>query len=73
MMRSQPDKPAFQFLIHARYNPEQLTVLNIVPGLMCIVLMMSTLFMTRHRLPRRDAPSADRTRLRPPLRLHHLR
>ncbi len=33
-------------MVHARYNPEQLTVLNIVPGLMCIVLMMSTLFMT---------------------------
>jgi ABC-2 type transport system permease protein len=46
VMRSQPAKPAFQFVIHARYNPEQLTVLNIVPGLMCIVLMMSTLFMT---------------------------
>jgi ABC-2 type transport system permease protein len=46
MMRGQPANPAFQFVIHARYNPEQLTVLNIVPGLMCIVLMMSTLFMT---------------------------
>ena len=46
VMRSQPVNPAFQFVIHARYNPEQLTVLNIVPGLMCIVLMMSTLFMT---------------------------
>jgi ABC-2 type transport system permease protein len=33
-------------VIHARYNPEQLTVLNIVPGLICIVLVMSTLFMT---------------------------
>jgi ABC-type multidrug transport system permease subunit len=38
--------PPFQFVVHARYNPEQLTVLNIVPGLICIVLMMSTLFMT---------------------------
>ena len=46
VMRSQPAKPAFQFVVHARYNPEQLTVLNIVPGLICIVLMMSTLFMT---------------------------
>jgi ABC-2 type transport system permease protein len=36
----------FQFQIHARYNPEQLTVLNIVPGLICIVLSMSTMFMT---------------------------
>ena len=46
VMRSEPTSPAFRFVVHARYNPEQLTVLNIVPGLMCIVLMMSTLFMT---------------------------
>ncbi len=46
VMRATPVAPAFQFVVHARYNPEQLTVLNIVPGLICIVLMMSTLFMT---------------------------
>jgi ABC-2 type transport system permease protein len=38
--------PPFQFVVHARYNPEQLTVLNIVPGLICVVLMISTLFVT---------------------------
>ena len=38
--------PPFQFVVHARYNPEQITALNIVPGLICIVVMMSTLFMT---------------------------
>jgi len=38
--------PPFQFVIHARYNPKQLTVLNIVPGLTCIVLLMSTLLVT---------------------------
>jgi ABC-2 type transport system permease protein len=42
----QPTPPPFQFTVHARYNPEQLTVLNIVPGLMCMVLTMSTLFIT---------------------------
>jgi ABC-type multidrug transport system permease subunit len=46
IMRATPVVPAYQFVVHARYNPEQLTVLNIVPGLICIVLMMSTLFMT---------------------------
>ena len=46
VIRATPVAPAFQFVVHARYNPEQLTVLNIVPGLICIVLMMSTLFMT---------------------------
>ncbi len=45
-IRSQPAKPAFQFVVHARYNPEQLTVLNIVPGLIGIVLTISTLFVT---------------------------
>lgn len=44
--RSQPQTPAFQFVVHARYNPEQLTVLNIVPGLICIILTFSTLFVT---------------------------
>jgi ABC-2 type transport system permease protein len=45
-IRSTPTGPPFQFELHARYNPEQLTVLNIVPGLICIVLMFSTLFVT---------------------------
>lgn len=44
--RSQPAAPPFKFEVHARYNPEQLTVLNIVPGLICIVLTMSTLLIT---------------------------
>jgi ABC-2 type transport system permease protein len=42
----QPQTPPLQFVLHARYNPEQLTVLNIVPGLICIVLTFSTLFVT---------------------------
>jgi ABC-2 type transport system permease protein len=45
-LQSQPGKPPFQFVVHARYNPEQLTVLNIVPGLVCIVLIFSTLIIT---------------------------
>lgn len=44
--RAQPAVQPFTFEIHARYNPEQLTVLNIVPGLMCMVLTMSTMFIT---------------------------
>ena len=41
-----PQTPAANFVVHARYNPEQLTVLNIVPGLIVIVLTFSTLFVT---------------------------
>ena len=44
--QAKPQTPPFQFVVHARYNPEQLTVLNIVPGLICIVLTFSTLFVT---------------------------
>ncbi len=47
-----PQKPPFQFVLHARYNPEQLTVLNIVPGLICIVLLFSTLFVTTMAITR---------------------
>jgi len=45
-LQSRPATAPFQFVVHARYNPEQLTVLNIAPGLICIVLMMSTMFLT---------------------------
>ena len=45
-IRSRPADPPFQFALHARYNPEQLTVLNIAPGLILVVLTMSTLFVT---------------------------
>jgi ABC-type multidrug transport system permease subunit len=45
-LQSEHVKLPFQFVVHARYNPEQLTVLNIVPGLVCIVLMFSTLLIT---------------------------
>jgi ABC-2 type transport system permease protein len=45
-VQSSPARAPFQFVLHARYNPEQLTVLNIVPGLLCIVLTISTLFVT---------------------------
>jgi ABC-2 type transport system permease protein len=45
-LRAKPATQPFSFELHARYNPEQLTVLNIVPGLIGIVLTISTLFVT---------------------------
>jgi ABC-2 type transport system permease protein len=45
-LRSQAAVTPFRFEVHARYNPEQLTVLNIVPGLICVVLIFSTLIIT---------------------------
>jgi ABC-2 type transport system permease protein len=44
--RSPPPAPPFQFEVHSRYNPEQLSVLSIVPGLIGMVLSMSTLLVT---------------------------
>jgi ABC-2 type transport system permease protein len=45
-MQVQPPQPPFQVVLHARYNPEQLTALNIVPGLIGLILTVSTLVMT---------------------------
>lgn len=45
-MQVQPAAPPFQIILHGRYNPEQITALNIVPGLIGIILTISTLVMT---------------------------
>jgi len=45
-MRVQPARPPFQIVLHARYNPEQITALNIVPGLIGLILTVSTLVTT---------------------------
>jgi ABC-2 type transport system permease protein len=45
-MQVQPVEPPFQVVLHARYNPEQITALNIVPGLIGLILTVSTLVMT---------------------------
>ncbi len=45
-MRVQPAQPPFQIVLHGRYNPEQITALNIVPGLIGLILTVSTLVTT---------------------------
>jgi ABC-2 type transport system permease protein len=45
-MQVEPPQPPFQIVLHARYNPEQITALNIVPGLIGLILTVSTLVMT---------------------------
>ena len=45
-MRVEPPQPPFQIVLHGRYNPEQITALNIVPGLIGLILTVSTLVMT---------------------------
>lgn len=38
--------PAFDVLVHRRYNPEGLTAYNIVPGLLGVILTMTMILMT---------------------------
>jgi len=63
-----PSAPPFQFRVHARYNPEQLTVLNIVPGLIGIVLTFSTLFVTTLSITRETERGTMENLLAMPIR-----
>ncbi|MBW4093622.1 MAG: ABC transporter permease [Proteobacteria bacterium] len=45
-LRTATPAPPFQIVLHARYNPEQVTALNIVPGLIAVILTISTLVLT---------------------------
>ncbi|HEY1935970.1 MAG TPA: ABC transporter permease [Acetobacteraceae bacterium] len=45
-LRTTSVPPPFQVIIHARYNPEEITALNIVPGLIGTILTFSTLVIT---------------------------
>ena len=38
--------PAFDVIVHARYNPEAITAFNIVPGLLGIILSLTLVMMT---------------------------
>jgi ABC-2 type transport system permease protein len=42
----QPRAPPFQIDVHDRYNPEELTAYNIVPGLIALLLNMTLISMT---------------------------
>ncbi len=44
--------PAFEAVVHRRYNPENITAYNIVPGLLGIVLTMTLVLMTALALTR---------------------
>ncbi len=67
-LRSQPAVTPFQVVVHARYNPEALTVLNVVPGLICIVLIFSTLFVTTLAITRETERGTMENLLAMPLR-----
>jgi ABC-2 type transport system permease protein len=41
-----PAPPAFEVVVHRRYNPEAITSYNIVPGLLGVILSMTLVMMT---------------------------
>jgi len=47
-----PPVPAYQVVTHLRYNPEQNTQYNIVPGLLAVILTMSMVLLTCMALTR---------------------
>jgi ABC-2 type transport system permease protein len=67
-MQTVPVQPPFNVIIHARYNPEQITALNIVPGLIGIILMMSTLVITAMSITREREAGTMENLLAMPLR-----
>ena len=48
----QPSVPAVDLIVHRRYNPEGITSYNIVPGLLGVILTMTTILITAMALTR---------------------
>ncbi|MDP3740514.1 MAG: ABC transporter permease [Hyphomonadaceae bacterium] len=46
MAQRAPKPPPFEVVVHRRYNPENITSYNIVPGLLGIILSMTLVMMT---------------------------
>ena len=47
-----PVPPAFELVVHPKYNPEGITQLNIVPGLLGVILTMTLVMITSMALTR---------------------
>ena len=47
-----PDAPMVDVIVHRSYNPEGITAYNIVPGLLGVILTMTTILMTSLALTR---------------------
>jgi ABC-2 type transport system permease protein len=67
-MRVKPAQPPFQIVLHGRYNPEQLTAFNIVPGLIGLILTVSTLVMTTLAITRERESGTMENLLATPIR-----
>ena len=63
-----PDEPAFELVVHRMYNPEGITAYNVVPGLIGVILTMSTILMTSLALTRETERGTMENLLAMPLR-----
>jgi ABC-2 type transport system permease protein len=64
----QQNDPFFQLITHARYNPEDITAYNIVPGLMGVVLTMTLVMITSLAITRERETGTMESLLATPVR-----
>lgn len=64
----QQSDPAFQVVTHARYNPDDITAYNIVPGLMGVVLTMTLVMITSLAITRERETGTMESLLATPVR-----
>ena len=62
------DRPPYEVLIHRKYNPEGLSLYNIVPGLIGIILTMTGVMMTALSLTREQERGTMENLLSMPVR-----
>ena len=67
-LRKTPTEPPFEVRLHARYNPEAITALNVVPGLIGIILSLSTLLITALSITRERETGTMENLLAMPIR-----
>lgn len=63
-----PGKPPVELVVHRMFNPEGITAYNVVPGLIGVVLTMSTVLMTSMALTRETERGTMENLLAMPLR-----
>lgn len=63
-----PSPPAYDIVVHRRYNPAGVTAVNIVPGLLGIILTMTMLLITSIALTRETERGTMEMLLATPLR-----
>lgn len=64
----QQNDPAFKMITHARYNPDDITAYNIVPGLMGVVLTMTLVMITSLAITRERETGTMESLLATPVR-----